>query len=186
MEAPLNQPLMAASDPFYAVRDALEAEVQGVKIKHDQWKQQLHAVNSATDAQFRVRHEAHKKDLAKAGELCRKVRMAVDNVDQNRSKYPHIDDRELGARKGFCERVDAAVSAMRTDFASRETQGKVSQRPDMPLSRRRRCGEGRAQQMHAQREARTTSVRREEGGIVARGRVRSHSDLVLFRFLLFP
>ena len=125
MEAPLNQPLMAASDPFYAVRDALEGEVQAVRIKHDAWKAQLHAVNSASDAKFRVLHEAHKRDLAKASELSRKVRMAVDNVDQNRGKFSHIDDRELSARKAFCDRVDAAVNAMRADFSSRETQGKL-------------------------------------------------------------
>ena len=62
---------------------------------------------------------------AKAGELCRKVRMAVENVEQNRGKFSHIDDRELGQRKGFCDRVDASVAAMRADYASRETQGKL-------------------------------------------------------------
>jgi hypothetical protein len=125
MDVPLNQPLMAASDPFYAVRDALEAEVQGVKIKHDHWKAMLHSTNSASDAKFRVLHEAHKRDLAKAGELCRKVRLAVENVENNRGKFSHIDDRELGQRKGFCDRVDASVAAMRQDYASRETQGKL-------------------------------------------------------------
>ena len=116
---------MAASDPFYAVRDALEGEVQTVKIKHDNWKSMMVSVNTATDTKFRVAHEAHKKDLAKASELCRKVRMAVDNVDQNRGKFSHIDDRELNARKAFCDRVDAAVNSMKNDFASRETQGKL-------------------------------------------------------------
>ena len=125
MEAPLSQPLMAASDPFYAVRDALEAEVTGVKIKHDHWKATLHSTNSASDAKFRVLHEQHKRDLAKAGELCRKVRMAVENVEQNRGKFAHIDDRELGQRKGFCDRVDASVAAMKADYGSRETQGKL-------------------------------------------------------------
>ena len=48
---------MSASDPFYAVRDALEAEVQSLKVKFDDWQGQLHSVNTASDTKFRVKHE---------------------------------------------------------------------------------------------------------------------------------
>lgn len=125
MDAPLNTPLMSASDPFYAVRDALDAEVQGLRVKFDDWNGQLHSVNTASDAKFRVKHEEVKKDLAKAEEMCRKVRAAVLNVERNRVKFPHIDDRELGQRKAFVDRLDASVSQMKAVFTSRETTAKL-------------------------------------------------------------
>lgn len=55
LNEPLNQPLMSASDPFYAVRDALEAEVQALKIKFDEWKNLLYSVNTASDTKFAVK-----------------------------------------------------------------------------------------------------------------------------------
>ncbi len=57
--------------------------------------------------------------------MARKVRGAVMNVERNRTKFSHIDDRELQARKAFCDRIDAVVMGMKSDFSSRETQGKL-------------------------------------------------------------
>ena len=42
-----------------------------------------------------------RSNLAKAEDMCRKVKNAVINVERNRIKYPHIDDRELESRKSF-------------------------------------------------------------------------------------
>jgi hypothetical protein len=78
-----------------------------VRIKFDQWKSLLESVNTATDTNFRVQHEAFKRDLAKAEEMCRKVKMAVTNVERNRIKYPHIDDRELASRKAFVQALES-------------------------------------------------------------------------------
>ena len=46
-------------------------------------------------------HAELRANLGKAEEMCRKVKMAVTNVERNRIKYPHIDDRELDSRKSF-------------------------------------------------------------------------------------
>ena len=45
-------------------------------------------------------------NLAKAEDMCRKVKMAVANVEKNRIKFPHIDDRELGNRKAFVQGLE--------------------------------------------------------------------------------
>ncbi len=66
-----------------------------------------------------------KRDIGKADEMARKVRGAVANVERSRAKYGHIDDRELGARKAFCDRIEATVNGMKIEFNSRETQAKL-------------------------------------------------------------
>lgn len=81
-------------------------EIKQLRIKFDAWQGVLHSVNTATDAGFGVKHEEFKKDLAKAEDMCRKVKMAVANVERNRVKFSHIDDRELNNRKAFVQGLE--------------------------------------------------------------------------------
>ena len=48
-----------------------------------------------------------RRDLAKGEEMVRKVKLAIANVERNRVKFPHIDDRELGSRKAFVQGLDS-------------------------------------------------------------------------------
>ncbi len=88
----------------------LESEVHTLRGKFEEWQGLLQSVNTASDTKFRVKHEELKRDLGKCEEMTRKVRMAVVNIERNRVKFPHIDDRELGQRKSAVDRLDA-VSA---------------------------------------------------------------------------
>ena len=102
-----RSPLLSAQDPFYAVRDALDGELRTLRVKFDGWKGLLHSVDTSADVGFKLRHEEVKKDIVKVGDLLRKVRASVLNVEQNRGKFSHIDDRELAARKGAVDELDA-------------------------------------------------------------------------------
>ena len=106
-----RSPLLSAQDPFYAVRDALEGELRTLRVKFDGWKGLLHSVDTSADVGFKLRHEEVKKDIIKVGDLLRKVRASVLNVEQNRGKFSHIDDRELAARKGAVDELDAVRAA---------------------------------------------------------------------------
>lgn len=77
-----------------------------------------------------------KRDIGKADEMARKVRGAVVNVERNRVKFSHIDDRELQARKTFCDRIDSVVNSMKIEFNSRETQGKLESDQKKELTNR--------------------------------------------------
>jgi len=63
--------------------------------------------------------------LAKAEDKCRKVKNAITNVERNRVKFAHIDDRELASRKAFVGGLDQAVITMHEAFHGRETQAKI-------------------------------------------------------------
>ena len=102
-----RSPLLSAQDPFYAVRDALDGELRTLRVKFDSWKGLLHSVDTSADVGFKMRHEEVKRDIIKVGELLRKVRASVLNVEQNRGKFSHIDDRELAARKGAVDALDS-------------------------------------------------------------------------------
>jgi hypothetical protein len=46
-----------ASDPFYAVRDALQAEVDALRAHFEAWRAALASVNTAADAAFQRQHQ---------------------------------------------------------------------------------------------------------------------------------
>jgi hypothetical protein len=102
-----RSPLLSAQDPYYAVRDALEGELITLQAKFDGWKGLLHSVDTSADPVFKQRHEELKRDLTKVGDFLRKVRASVLNVEQNRAKFSHIDDRELASRKAALDSLEA-------------------------------------------------------------------------------
>jgi hypothetical protein len=97
---------MSAQDPFYAVRDSIEAEVQSLRVKFGDWKLLLNSTDTYADVKFRQKHEEVTRDLKKCSEMVAKVRMAVEKTEKNRTQFSHIDDREMGQRKAFVDRVD--------------------------------------------------------------------------------
>ena len=97
---------MSAQDPFYAVRDSLEAEVQGLRVKFGDWKLLLGSSDTHLDVKFKQKHEEVTRDLKKCSEMVARVRMAVEKTEKNRTQFSHVDDRELGQRKAFVDRVD--------------------------------------------------------------------------------
>lgn len=97
---------MSAQDPFYAVRDSLEAAVQELRVKFGDWKLLLGASDTYLDVKFKQKHEEVTRDLKKCSEMVARVRMAVEKTEKNRTQFSHVDDRELGQRKAFVDRVD--------------------------------------------------------------------------------
>ena len=90
---------MSAQDPFYAVRDSLEAEVQGLRVKFGDWKLLLGSSDTHLDVKFKQKHEEVTRDLKKCSEMVARVRMAVEKTEKNRTQFSHVDDRELERRR---------------------------------------------------------------------------------------
>lgn len=70
------------------------------------WQAALAVANTATDVAFRIKHDEFTGHLGKTEEMCRKVKGAVLNIERFRSRYPHVDDRELASRKQFVEQLE--------------------------------------------------------------------------------
>lgn len=46
------------------------------------------------------------KELNRLAETCRKLTMAIQNIERNRVRFPHVDDYELTDRKTKLSAVD--------------------------------------------------------------------------------
>ena len=107
----MSRPPALNEDPFNAMMSTLEAQLKSLRIRFDGWRAQVHSVDTAADAGFKAKMAELKGDIARASAASGKMREALANVEQHRVKFPHIDDRELGARKAFVERLEAVRSA---------------------------------------------------------------------------
>lgn len=118
-----------------------------------------------------------KRDLAKSDEMVRKVKLAVANIERNRVKYPHIDERELSARQAFVERLDASVANMRSIFTGRDTAGKMEADARKELAQRvSREADGAARGQSAYTKA-NADYMKDQGG--AQATIRREQDVVL-------
>lgn len=162
-----------ANDPFYLVRDTLEQEVRQLQLKFERWRQLLQTVNTATDVGFKTSHDEIRKDVTKTEEMCRKVKQAVMNIQMNRARFPHIDDRELANRRQFVDTLERAVTQMKDSLNSQDTRAKLEadQRKEM-YQRQEQIRQDAARQASAYTQANTdfmksqqqqqTQVRREQ------------------------
>ena len=96
--------------PLYTLRRALQAEVDALRVKFDSWRAALVSSNTATDVAFQRAHTSLHADLTKTAEMCRKVKAALANIEAQREKFAHIDDRELERRKDAVGRLDKVGS----------------------------------------------------------------------------
>ena len=109
--------------------------------------------------------------------MVRKVKLAVSNIERNRVKYPHIDDRELSARLSFVERLDAVVANMRSVYNGRETAGKMESDARKELATRARSeADGAAKGQNSYNKANAEHLK--DGGQVQQT-IRREQDVVL-------
>ena len=93
-------------DPFNAVMSTLEGQIRALRGKFDGWVQAVETTDTS-EAAFKARSEELRAEIARASDACGKMRTALGNVERSRENFPHIDDRELGSRKAYVDRLDA-------------------------------------------------------------------------------
>lgn len=124
----LSTPLIAeasAADPFYTIRDRLDGEIRASRSSFEDWQGLFSSsCNTATDIRFRVKQEEFQKVLTKNEDACRKLKNAVGKIAKERSRYPHVDDRELERRRALVSELDTSLNAMRTIFYSKEVKAR--------------------------------------------------------------
>jgi hypothetical protein len=98
-------------DPFNAMMSTLEAQLKGLRAKFDAYRARVESGDTA-EAAFKAKTAEMKAEIAQGSNACSKMRTALANVEQHRDKFPHIDDRELGSRKAYVDRLDAVRASV--------------------------------------------------------------------------
>ena len=77
----------AAGDPFYKVRDSVNAHVERIKVKHDKFQDLLHngdGVLGLGSADLRAQRKVLLKEIKSAEKDIRGLQVAIDMIEKNR------------------------------------------------------------------------------------------------------
>lgn len=121
------------ADPFYTVRDNVSSNVERIKLKRERFQHMIGTVNTATDSTFRELRKGIIKDLRVVEKDVKGLRGAIDMVEKNREKFPHIGDNELDSRKRFVEDSQRSANEVKSYIESLPVRQKIE--ADEKLSR---------------------------------------------------
>lgn len=107
-----------AQDPFYSVRDNVSSQLERIKVKSEKFQDMVKTTNTAINVDFKDLRKGLFKDLRTVDKELRGLKGAVDMIEKNRMKFPHIEDRELSNRKGFVEDSTNTLSGIKGQMDS--------------------------------------------------------------------
>lgn len=122
-EEPTNAP---ARDPFYVVKDKVQIIVRTLRIDFDKWKDLLDTVNTATNSEFKSKANAIKQAVKKLKVDLNDLTRTIDIVENNRSRFPDIDDAELAKRKQFINDTKAVLAEVVDTLNSDRVKSKIN------------------------------------------------------------
>jgi len=122
-----KEPLIMASsnDPFYVVKDEIQAKLEYAKVKHARFQDLLENTNTATNNEFREIRKALLKEVSKAERDLSSLNMTIQAVENNREQFSHIDDNELLDRKGFVRETQQILKRITDDIKSDKVRKKM-------------------------------------------------------------
>ncbi|TPX55625.1 hypothetical protein PhCBS80983_g05162 [Powellomyces hirtus] len=131
-----------AEDPYFALKDEVEANVGNTTRLYAHWTELLKGPDtSAAGESFRRESEALREALLDIDEDLKALQETIGIVESNPGKF-RLDMREINARKQFVARTRATVQEMRTAMTS-------------PTSSKRAENDGR-EALFAKKSVRTT------------------------------
>ena len=117
---------MASQDPYFNVRDSINEQIKRIKGKHEKFQAMLFSVNTASSSEFRELRKSLIKEVRSVEKQLRDLKLgAVDMVESNRAKFPHITNPELGQRKIFVEESSTSLSDIDKAIKSQTVRQKM-------------------------------------------------------------
>eukprot|EP01036_Dinobryon_divergens_P029206 gene29206-38274_t len=117
--------MAAASDPFYDVRETVKSQIDRVQNRYDKLLAMVKAPDSSAD--FKELRKGLVKELRAADKELKELRKAVETIDKNRQKFPHIKDGELKSRKQFVEDAQKVVNEVKAGIESQAVRRKLEE-----------------------------------------------------------
>jgi hypothetical protein len=116
----------AAADPFYKVRDNVNAQVERIKVKHDKLQDLLQQGDVGSGSvDFKELRKTLLKELKAAEKDVRGLQVAIEMIEKNRDKFPHIRDSELENRRSFVAELHNVVQDIKARADSESVRRKI-------------------------------------------------------------
>ena len=114
-----------SNDPFYTVRDNVNNQVEKIKVRHEQFLGLVKTVDTSSSAEFKELRKGLVKDVRKADRDLGGLKGAVEMIEKNRLKFPHIKDAELSQRKKFVDEMQVVLNDVKSGMESAVVRRKM-------------------------------------------------------------
>jgi hypothetical protein len=111
-------------DPFYVVKDKIEALTPKINNDFENWKD-IFASNTTKNTEFNNLDLSLKTSVKSVSTYLNDLSQVIAAVEKNRSRFPNIDDRELSLRKKFVSDTTATLEEIRGTLSSEKTRKKI-------------------------------------------------------------
>lgn len=113
------------TDPFYTVRDNVNSQVEKIKVRHEQFLGLVKSIDTSSSAEFKELRKGLVKDVRKADRDLGGLKGAVEMIEKNRLKFPHIKDAELSQRKKFVDEMQVVLNDVKSGMESAAVRRKM-------------------------------------------------------------
>lgn len=117
----------ANEDPFYAVREDVQKQVERIKSRFEKFKEMYRSTDTSTNMEFKDLKKGLGKDLRKVERDLGGLRGAVEQIEKNRVKFPHVKDQELSLRKKFVLDTQASINDIKASMDSSAVRRKIEE-----------------------------------------------------------
>lgn len=115
----------AARDPFGILKDSIQDSMKVLMSDFDRWKEVLQTSNTANHKEFPTLQKKVEDGLNKIDATLEKGFKILGAIKKDRTRFAHIDDRELVSRETFLNEMDVIVKDTRQSLTSSRTQEKI-------------------------------------------------------------
>ncbi|TPX69599.1 hypothetical protein SpCBS45565_g02318 [Spizellomyces sp. 'palustris'] len=114
-----------AEDPYFALKDEVEINVENTTKLYKHWNELLNAPDTSASAEsFRRESEALREALLDIDEDLKALQETIDIVEANPAKF-RLDIREIGERKDFIARTRKTIQDMRSAVVNPSAAKKI-------------------------------------------------------------
>eukprot|EP01040_Poterioochromonas_malhamensis_P018448 gene18448-21551_t len=121
---PLLEMSKAEVDPYYSVRDHVQAQVDRIKLEYQRF-QNLLETDTSSNSEFKDVRKGLSKDIKAVDKEIKGLRDALDTVDKNRAKFSALKDGEIQSRRQFVNEMQNVVSEIKAGMDSPAVRRKL-------------------------------------------------------------
>jgi len=117
----------ANEDPFYAVRDDVNNQVDKIKQRFARFQELVRSGDSSTSSEFKELRKEIGKNLRKIERDITGLKGAVEQIEKHREKFTHVRDQELMLRKKFVTDMQNVINDVKAGIDSPAVRRKLEE-----------------------------------------------------------
>lgn len=112
-------------DPFFSFRDRVRIEVENVQKKHKKVMKLMQTVDTSSSVEFKDSRRDLTKMVRSVDKDIKELSIAVETIEKNRLKYPHVKDADLTGRRNAVASMASEIDGIKKSMESGDVRRKL-------------------------------------------------------------